>query len=142
MGAVAHALLLRDVTNVMSIKAGASMMQTDVDTLPQSGIMNPDEVAQFFQKSTSWVYKNRKILGGVKLGGSLFFPSKEDLYERIFNKKQGMEVRLHPEGDSAHRGRVQDQKRCPQGRSTKKGGGKQSAACIGTADRHNLLGTG
>jgi len=118
------------------------MLKTDLDIQSPSGIMNPDEVAQFFQKSTSWVYKNWKGLGGVKLGGSLFFPSKEDLYERLFKQEQRVEVRLHQKGDSTHRSRIQNEKRSTKSRSTKKGGGKQSAACDGSADRHNLLGTG
>jgi hypothetical protein len=38
-------------------------------------------------------------LGGVKLGGSIRFPSKETLYERLFQTGQGVEVRLHPKRD-------------------------------------------
>lgn len=49
-------------------------------------IQTVEEVAQFFQKSPSWVYRNWKKLGGKKLGGSLFFPSKEDIYERLLFK--------------------------------------------------------
>ena len=73
--------------------------------------MTPEEVALYLRKSTSWVYKNWKILGGRKLGGSLFFPKKEDLYERIFGKRKGVEVRLHPEGDQAHGSLVQNKNR-------------------------------
>ena len=51
-------------------------------------ILTPEETAQYLRKSLSWVYKNAEILGGRKLGGSLFFPAKEDLYERIFYKRQ------------------------------------------------------
>lgn len=35
-----------------------------------------------------------KDLGGVKLGGAIRFPSKEDLYERLFQTGQEVEVRL------------------------------------------------
>lgn len=59
-------------------------------------IMTPEETAQYLRKSLSWVYKNSALLGGRKLGGSLFFPAKEDLYERIFEKRERVEVRLHP----------------------------------------------
>jgi hypothetical protein len=59
-------------------------------------ILTPEETAQYLKKSVSWVYKNAEILGGRKLGGSLFFPAKEDLYEFIFCKRKGVEVRLHP----------------------------------------------
>jgi hypothetical protein len=51
-----------------------------LDKNAKSAILTPEEVAQFFRKSTSWVYKNWEELGGRKLGGSLFFPRKEDLY--------------------------------------------------------------
>ena len=46
----------------------------DVDTKPVKDIMTPEEVAQFLRKSLSWVYKNWRLLGGVKLGGSILFP--------------------------------------------------------------------
>jgi len=55
--------------------------------------MTPEEVARFLKKSASWVYKHWQELGGVKLGGSLFFPHKEDLYERIFRQGQRVPVR-------------------------------------------------
>ncbi|MBN1930807.1 MAG: hypothetical protein JW786_04275 [Desulfobacterales bacterium] len=45
----------------------------------EKNILSPEEVAWFFRKSISWVYKNWRKLGGRKLGGSLFFPGKEDL---------------------------------------------------------------
>ena len=61
-------------------------------------IMTPKETAQFLGKSLSWVYKNASLLGGRKLGGSLFFPAKEDLYEHLFGKGKGVEVRLHSGG--------------------------------------------
>jgi hypothetical protein len=63
--------------------------------------MTPEETALFLLKSISWVYKNWQELDGRKLGGSLFFPRKEDLYERLFCKRQGqgVEVQLHPIGD-------------------------------------------
>ncbi len=41
--------------------------------------MTPEEVAQLLKTNLTWVYKHRQELGGVKLGGSLFFPKKEDL---------------------------------------------------------------
>ena len=50
----------------------------------EKSIMTVEETARFMRKSVSWVYKNSADLGGRKLGGSLFFPSKEDLYERLF----------------------------------------------------------
>ena len=57
------------------------MSNSQIDKNSTSGIMTREEVAQFFGKSTSWVYKNWKELGGRKLGGSLLFPREEDLYE-------------------------------------------------------------
>ena len=53
-------------------------------------ILSPEEVAQYLRKSLSWVYKNAGLLGARKLGGSLFFPAKEDLYERLFCQRKGV----------------------------------------------------
>ncbi len=97
-------------------------MSPQIDTDNQLDIMTPEEVAQFLHKSLSWVYKNSQLLGGVKLGGSLFFQSKEDLYERLFNKGQGVAVRLHAEGREAHPSLVQNQNTGPTGRSKQKKG--------------------
>jgi hypothetical protein len=118
------------------------MSEIDVDTTFSSGIMSPEEVAQFLRKSPSWVYKNWKILGGRKLGGSLFFPRKEDLYERLFGKGQGVEVRLHPERDQVHGYLIQDKKRGQNGRSKKKGGTGKTERGDGDPNRHGLLGVG
>lgn len=73
-------------------------------------IMTPEEAAQYLRKSPSWVYKHAALLGGRKLGGSLFFPAKEDLYERLFQQGKGVALRLHPEGNQVHGGLVQHQR--------------------------------
>jgi len=62
--------------------------QNKLDIHFKGEVMTPDEVAKFFKKSTSWVYKNWKILGGAKLGGSLFFPNKEELFTNYYFKKR------------------------------------------------------
>ena len=107
--------------------------------------MTPEEVAQYLRKSKSWVYKNWQLLGGVKLRGSLFFPSQEELYERIFGKTEGVEVRLHLGGDQVHGSLVQNAKTSKGGRGQKAGRAATSSDTInagGDPDRHNLLGTG
>jgi len=104
--------------------------------------MTREEVAQFFGKSTSWVYKNWQELGGRKLGGSLFFPREEDLYERIFFRRQGVEVRLHPEGDQVHKNLVQNKKGGQKGRSKKKGGARKSKTDEDDPNRYGLLDLG
>ena len=58
------------------------MNRNVIDRLPEPEIMTPEEVACYLKKSLSWVYKHWQILGGVKLGGSILFPSKEELHER------------------------------------------------------------
>ena len=85
-------------------------------------IQTTEEVAQYLRKSTSWVYKNWQELGGRKLGGSLFFPGKENLYERLFHQRQGVEVRSTPERNPLHQGRVQNQESGQRSQSEKKGG--------------------
>ena len=62
------------------------MEQSGLDKEDLLGIMTPKEVAVYLRRSESWVYKNWRILGGRKLKGSLFFPTKGDLYERLFGK--------------------------------------------------------
>jgi hypothetical protein len=118
-------------------------LKAHIDNNQASDILTPEEVARFFRKSTSWVYKNWKELGGRKLGGSLFFPRKEDLYERLFDKGKGVEIRFHPAGSQAHRSLVQNKNRGQTGRSTKKGGNKKSkTGNRADPNRHNLLGSG
>ena len=46
----------------------------------------------------------------MKLGGSLFFPSKEDLYERLFGKRKGFRLRFHSERREVHGSMVQTKK--------------------------------
>ncbi len=116
-----------------------------VDTEIRNEIMTPEEVAQFLRKSTSWVYKHCQELGGVKLGGSIFFPKKEELYERLFGKRQRVEVRLHPERSEVHSGMVQHQKTGKRGRGKKAGRTPEATADReggDNTDRYNLLGTG
>ena len=114
-------------TNISTEKHtnGKGLIVTDmipnstIDKKASAEIMTPEEVALFLRKSTSWVYKNWQELGGRKLGGSLFFPRKEDLYERLFYKGKGVEVRLHPGGDQAHGNLVQAKNQGQTGRGRK-----------------------
>ena len=117
------------------------MQEHPIDTAGKHEIMTPEEVARYLRKSTSWVYKNWKGLGGRKLGGSLFFPNKENLYEHIFCQRQGVEVRFHPEGREAHRGVVHHEKRGKNCGNAQKGGdtGKQDGK---DPNRHKILGFG
>ena len=128
----------------MSLTAGWSILDTmnkqKIDNQNQSEIMTPEEVARFLHKSVSWVYKHWKILGARKLGGSIFFPGKENLYERIFCEGQKMvEVRFCPEKDQMHAGRIQNKNPGQKSRSKKKGGDKQSKDRDGDSNRHNLF---
>jgi len=121
-------------------------MTDSIDNPGGHDILTPEEVALYLRKSPSWVYKHWQALGGRKFGGSLLFPRKEDLYERLFGKGKGMEIRLHPERDQAHQGLVQDKKRRSKGgKRTKRGDSKPGAATNTVRDdqdRHGLLGLG
>ena len=57
-----------------------AMNRNVVDKPERTEIMTPEEVACYLKKSLSWVYKHRQILGGVKLGGSILFSSKEKIH--------------------------------------------------------------
>jgi hypothetical protein len=118
------------------------MDNTDIDSSEKITIMGVEEVAQYLRKSQSWVYKNWKILGGRKLGGSLFFPRKEELHERIFYQREGVEIRLHPKRDQVHQRLVQNQNRGQKGRKPKKGGTKEPETSDRDSNRHGLLGVG
>jgi hypothetical protein len=116
-----------------------------IDKKSTADIMTPEEVALFLRKSTSWVYKNWQELGGRKLGGSLMFPGKEDLYERIFCQGKGVEVRLHLRKDQVHRSLVQNQSKSKGGRGKAKRGAKKPkdiGANSDKANRHGLFDIG
>jgi hypothetical protein len=100
-------------------------------------IMTPEEVALYLRKSISWVYKNWRILGGRKLGGSLYFPSKEDLYECIFSQRQGMEIRLHPKREKVLGSLFQDKNGSKASRSKKKGENKKSGSTVHECEGDN-----
>ena len=108
----------------------------------EKNIMTVEETAQFLRKSPSWVYKNAEELGGRKLGGSLFFPAKEDLYERLFCQRQRVAVRLHPERNQVHGSLVQNKNSSPASRGETKRGGKKPETRARDTNRHGLLGTG
>ena len=120
------------------------MDKIPVDTISDRDILTPEEVALFLRKSPSWVYKHARELGGRKLGGSLFFPNKEDLYELLFSQGQGVEIRLHPERNQADRGLVRNKNQGQKSRSRKKGGNIKSEGrpCDGDRNRHGLFGSG
>jgi len=118
------------------------MPEAQIDSALQVGIMTVEEVAQLFAKSESWVYKHWQELGGVKLGGSLFFPSKEDLYECLFNKGQRVAIRLHNERGQIHPNLVQNQNEGQTGRSRQKKGDIRTTEGNSDPNRHELLGVG
>ena len=116
------------------------MAESVINTTEKYDILTPEEVARYLNKSVSWIYKHWEILGGRKLGGSLFFPGKETLYERIFNQGHGMEVRLHPQRNQAVNSRIQNQDFGKKSRSKKKGGTGKTEGRDRDANRHGLFG--
>lgn len=100
--------------------------QSHSDNKQEKDILTPEEVARYLKKSKSWVYKNWQKLGGKKLGGSLFFPRKEDLYERLFGKKV-----------QAREEQVQNKKRGKRQGLKKKG--RDTASESLDPNRHGLL---
>ena len=103
------------------------------------GFQNVKEVAQFCGKSISWVYKHQQVLGVRKLGGSLFFPEKEELYERIFGQRQGIQVRVSAKQDQVFQPTLQNKTRGSKSRSTKKGGNRKGKETANGLARYGLL---
>jgi hypothetical protein len=105
-------------------------------------IMTPEEVAQYLRKSRSWVYKNAKLLGGKKLRGVLLFPSREDIYERVFHQGQRVERGIHPQRKKVFNNISQDESRSETGGREKKGGYVKPATADSreNPNRHGLLG--
>ena len=117
------------------------MALSNIDTTEKHSILTPEEVAKFLHKSVSWVYKHSEELGGRKLGGSLFFPRKEELYEHLFSTREGMEVRFHPDSKQVHKIRLQNKNIGKKSNGQKKGGNKKLKN-RDDPNRHGLLGTG
>ena len=85
--------------------------------MSDQNLLRPADVAKIFNQSLSWVSKNHKKLGGVKIGGRMFFPPREKLYDSLFCREEGLEVRLHDEGGEVHPSVLQDEKRSQERRT-------------------------
>ena len=57
------------------------------DTDLKTRVLFAKDVAAFLGKSVDWVYDNAEAIGGVKCGGSWFFPNEEDIYDRLFQSR-------------------------------------------------------
>lgn len=119
------------------------MGSQQVDKQNDNTVMSPEDVAEFLKKSVSWVYKNRQELGGVKVKGSVFFPAKELIYDRIFQTREGIPVRHNGKETTVQQQLVPNQKGGKTGRSRTKGRAKESGSGVtdrfGDPNRHNLL---
>jgi hypothetical protein len=105
--------------------------------MPDQNPLKPADIAKMFNQSLAWVSKNYKKLGGVKIGGRMFFPPREQLYERIFCGEEGMALRLYDEGREIHSSMVQNQERGQRGRRSKKTEIEQA-----DINRHGLFNVG
>lgn len=115
-------------------------MIPEIEKNIQPDIMTPREAARFLKRHITWVYRYREELGGIKIGGALFFPGKEEIYERLFHQRPGMEIQLLSQQDPAYFKQLLSHEKTGQaGRSKKKGGDKDSKN-ISDPDRHGLLG--
>ncbi len=96
--------------------------------------LKPADIAKIFNQSLAWVSKNYKKLHGVKIGGRVFFPPKEILYERLFCGKEGVEIRLHEEKREVHSSILQNEKRSRKGRTKNEKPSRKTKI-----DRHGLF---
>ena len=102
-------------------------------------VMCVKDVAKFLKRSSSWVYKNFQELGGVKVGGSVLFPAKEKIYERLFQQKEEMVGVLLPVQKTAlHQSRIPKEKGCSGSRGRKKKGDQKTKEDTRT-NRHGLF---
>jgi predicted DNA-binding transcriptional regulator AlpA len=95
-------------------------------------IIQAQEAADFLKMSLSWIYDHYQELGGRKIGGTVLFPSRGEIYERLFGQQaQNVAVRFSAERESVSRLRLCDQKR-----SSKRNGRAQKAD---NYDPHGIL---
>lgn len=118
-------------------------MDTDVKTFSEQDnndkvVTQAKDVAKFFGKSLTWVYEHHKKLGGVRLGGSFFFPSERRIYERLFGKKDGeVLLRLPAQKEKVPFRRLPNKKSSPGFGSSSK---RRVETIVGhVRDRHGLL---
>ncbi|WP_240910243.1 hypothetical protein [Desulfopila sp. IMCC35008] len=104
--------------------------------MPDLELLKAADIAKIFNQSLSWVSKNHKKLGGIKIGGRMFFPPQEKLYERLFCGEKGVAVRFHAEGREVHQSMVPNQARSQQSGTAKKIRVEQA-----DLNRHGLLDT-
>lgn len=98
------------------------------------------DVAEFLKISPSWVYKNYQLLGGVKIGGSVRFPSRKEMYERLFQqKKRVVGVLLSSQETALYKGRIQNEERSFSPRGREKKGGEGTESIDNRINRHGLL---
>ncbi len=98
------------------------------------------DIAEMLPVSESWVYKNLDKLGGVKIGGAVFLPSKEEVYERLFQQKEEVvRVPVSIQKEKIHRSGIRKKERCSCSGVRKK---KRSKATNNTSrtgeNRHGL----
>ncbi|WFS62945.1 hypothetical protein LF599_01920 [Pseudodesulfovibrio thermohalotolerans] len=58
------------------------------DTKLKTRVLYAQDVAAFLGKSVDWAYDHAEDVGGVKRGGSWFFPNEEDIYDRLFQGRK------------------------------------------------------
>lgn len=78
--------------------------------------LKPADIAELFSQSLAWVRKHYRELGGAKIGGRMFFPPREVMYERLFCREEGVAVRLHAERPEIRQGMVSNKERGQVGR--------------------------
>jgi len=84
-------------------------------------------VAEFFGKSVSWIYAHKEEIGAVKIGGSWFFPSKEEIYERLFRQTpKSLEIRLCDKRSKISKPLLQNKEKGNGCRIQKERGGEKS----------------
>jgi len=73
--------------------------------------LKPADIAELFSQSLAWDSKHFRELGGAKIGGRVFFPPREVMYERLFCREEEVAARLHTERTAIHQCMVSNKER-------------------------------
>ena len=111
-------------------------------------LLTAKEVAIILKASESYVYQNKALFGGMKLGGVIRF-DKEVFFKKLQEAAHGTEeasremaIRVHERGNKVFERRISDQARCNSGRTQGKESDREDKYGLRKIVRESLRGGG